>query len=84
MGTSEPFGAMTVTLVDTGDNTMTGGRLKLVKDYVKEETLALTYGDGVGDINISSLIAFHKQHGKQATLTVTRPPGRFGAVDWIQ
>jgi glucose-1-phosphate cytidylyltransferase len=75
---SEPW---TVTLVDTGENTMTGGRLKRVRDYVKdEEMFCFTYGDGVGDVDISSLIAFHKQHGKQATLTATRPPGRYGAL----
>jgi len=70
-----------VTLVDTGENTMTGGRLKKVKEYVKdEEAFCFTYGDGVGDIDISSLIKFHKDHGKQATLTATRPPGRYGAL----
>jgi glucose-1-phosphate cytidylyltransferase len=70
-----------VTLVNTGENTMTGGRLKKVKEYVKdEEAFCFTYGDGVGDIDISSLIKFHKDHGKQATLTATRPPGRYGAL----
>jgi len=71
----------TVTLVNTGENTMTGGRLKKVKEYVKdEEAFCFTYGDGVGDIDISSLIKFHKDHGKQATITATRPPGRYGAL----
>jgi glucose-1-phosphate cytidylyltransferase len=71
-----------VTLVDTGDESMTGGRLRRVADYIKnEEAFCFTYGDGVGDINISRLIAFHKQHGKAATLTATYPPGRFGALD---
>ena len=75
---SEPW---TVTLVDTGENTMTGGRLKRVREYVKdEEAFCLTYGDGVGNIDITRLIQFHKAHGKQATLTATRPPGRYGAL----
>lgn len=71
----------TVTLVDTGDNTKTGGRLRRVRDYVKdEEAFCFTYGDGVGNVDISALIAFHRQHGRQATLTATRPPGRYGAL----
>jgi glucose-1-phosphate cytidylyltransferase len=75
---TEPW---SVTLVDTGEHTMTGGRLKRVFDYIKdEESFCFTYGDGVGDINISELIAFHKSHGKLATLTSTRPPGRYGAL----
>jgi glucose-1-phosphate cytidylyltransferase len=75
---AEPW---TVTLVDTGENTMTGGRLKRVCEYVKdEEAFCFTYGDGVGDVDITALIAFHQQHGKQATLTATRPPGRYGAL----
>jgi len=70
-----------VTLVDTGENTMTGGRLKKVKEYIKdEEAFCFTYGDGLGDINISALIDFHYRHGKQATLTATLPPGRYGAL----
>jgi len=70
-----------VTLVDTGENTMTGGRLKRVKDYVKdEEAFCFTYGDGVGNVDITRLIQFHQAHGKQATLTATRPPGRYGAL----
>lgn len=70
-----------VTLVDTGENTMTGGRLKRVRKYLnEEEPFCFTYGDGVGDIDITSLIDFHKQHGKLATLTATRPPGRYGAL----
>jgi len=76
---AEPW---TVTLVDTGDTSMTGGRLGRVADYVKdEEDFCFTYGDGVGDIDISAVIDFHKQHGKQASLTATYPPGRFGALD---
>jgi glucose-1-phosphate cytidylyltransferase len=71
-----------VTLVDTGDGSMTGGRLGRVADYVKnEEAFCFTYGDGVGDIDISATIAFHREHGKAATLTATFPPGRFGALD---
>jgi len=71
-----------VTLVDTGDSTMTGGRLLRVADYIKnEEVFCLTYGDGLGDNDIASAIAFHKSHGKAATLTATYPPGRFGALD---
>jgi len=75
---AEPW---TVTLLDTGEDTMTGGRLKRVREYVKDdEAFCFTYGDGVGDVDIAALIAFHQQHGKQATLTATRPPGRYGAL----
>jgi glucose-1-phosphate cytidylyltransferase len=71
-----------VTLVDTGEETMTGGRLKRVSGYIDDhEPFCLTYGDGVSDVNIAELVAFHKQHGLQATLTATYPPGRFGALD---
>jgi glucose-1-phosphate cytidylyltransferase len=71
-----------VTLVDTGEDTMTGGRLKRVADYVKdEEAFCFTYGDGVGDVNITELVAFHKAQNVKATLTGTIPPGRFGALD---
>ena len=70
-----------VTLIDTGEHTMTGGRLKRVKEYVKnEEAFCFTYGDGVGDININELVAFHKAQRVKATLTATVPPGRFGAL----
>lgn len=70
-----------VTLVDTGEDTLTGGRLKRVADYVKdEESFCFTYGDGVADINISALVAFHKQHAKWATVTAVQPPGRYGAL----
>ena len=70
-----------VTLVDTGENTMTGGRLKRVKSYLeKEEMFCFTYGDGVGDIDISKLISYHKNHKKLATLTATRPQARYGAI----
>ncbi|CAH8182282.1 glucose-1-phosphate cytidylyltransferase [Vibrio aestuarianus] len=76
---AEPW---TVTLVDTGDNSMTGGRLGRVADYLKdEEAFCFTYGDGVGDVDITKTIEFHKSHGKNATLTATFPPGRFGALD---
>jgi glucose-1-phosphate cytidylyltransferase len=71
-----------VTLVDTGDNTMTGGRLRRVAEYVKDdECFCFTYGDGVSDVDITATIAFHCNHGKKATLTATYPPGRFGAID---
>jgi glucose-1-phosphate cytidylyltransferase len=71
-----------ITLVDTGDNSMTGGRLKRVADHLEnEELFCLTYGDGVGDVDINAVIKFHKNHDKLATLTATYPPGRFGAVD---
>jgi glucose-1-phosphate cytidylyltransferase len=73
---SEPW---KVTLVDTGEDTMTGGRLKRVKDFIGNETFCLTYGDGVTDLDISKLIAFHKQQGTKATLTAVQQPGRFGA-----
>ena len=76
---AEPW---TVTLVDTGDNSMTGGRLGRVAEYIKnEEAFCFTYGDGVGDIDIKASLEFHKKHGKEATLTATYPPGRFGALD---
>lgn len=68
-----------VTLVDTGLHTMTGGRLKRVASYIGNETFCLTYGDGVSDVNISELIAFHKSQGTMATLTAVQQPGRFGA-----
>jgi len=77
-GSSEPW---SITLVDTGDNTMTGGRLKRVQRYLKdEEVFCFTYGDGVGDINILNLITFHKKHKKLATVTATRPQARYGAL----
>jgi glucose-1-phosphate cytidylyltransferase len=70
-----------VTLVDTGEGTMTGGRLKRVADYLKnEESFCFTYGDGLSDLDISREIAFHKQHGKLATVTAVQPPGRYGAL----
>ena len=75
---SEPW---TVTIVDTGAETMTGGRLKRVRHLLGEQTFCMTYGDGVGNVNIRALIDFHKSHGKLATLTAAAPPGRFGALD---
>ena len=72
---SEPW---TVTLVDTGEDSMTGGRVKRVADYIGNETFCLTYGDGVSNVNIDELIMFHKNHGRKATLTAVRQPGRFG------
>lgn len=70
-----------VTLVDTGESTMTGGRLKRVRKYLGEETFCMTYGDGVADIDLAALLAFHRNHGKQATVTAVQPPGRFGALE---
>jgi glucose-1-phosphate cytidylyltransferase len=70
-----------VTLIDTGEETMTGGRLKRVADFLKnDDCFCMTYGDGIGDVDIGGLINFHKEHGKLATLTATQPPGRFGAL----
>lgn len=75
---AEPW---TITLVDTGEDTLTGGRLRRVRDYVQhEDAFCFTYGDGVSDVDITKLIHFHYSHGKQATLTATRPPGRYGAL----
>jgi glucose-1-phosphate cytidylyltransferase len=68
-----------VTLVETGDRTLTGGRLKRVKDYIGEGTFCLTCGDGVSGVDIRTLIAFHRAQGALATLTAVQPPGRFGA-----
>ncbi len=70
-----------VTLVDTGINTMTGGRLKRVKEYLENETFCFTYGDGVSDVNISNLIEYHKNQKTIATLTSVQPPGRFGTLN---
>ncbi|MDD5456354.1 MAG: glucose-1-phosphate cytidylyltransferase [Candidatus Margulisbacteria bacterium] len=75
---SEPW---KVTLVDTGPNTMTGGRIKRIQKYVGNESFMLTYGDGVADVNIKELVKFHKSHGKLATLTSVQTEGRFGAID---
>lgn len=75
--TTEPW---KVTLVDTGISTLTGGRLRRVRDYIGDETFCFTYGDGVSDIHIGDLIEFHRAQGHLATLTATQPAGRFGAV----
>lgn len=76
---SEPW---KVTLVDTGEQTLTGGRLRRVAQYLRDdEAFFFTYGDGVADVDISATLAFHRHHGKQATLTAAAPPGRFGALD---
>jgi glucose-1-phosphate cytidylyltransferase len=69
-----------ITLIDTGENTQTGGRLKRVADYLDDD-FCMTYGDGVGSVDIAASIAFHKQHGKFATMTAVQPPGRFGAFE---
>lgn len=76
--TAEPW---TVTLVNTGLDTMTGGRLKRVQKYLKDETFMLTYGDGVGNVDLNNLLEFHRKHGKAATVTSIQPGGRFGALD---
>ncbi len=68
-----------VTLVDTGENTMTGGRIKRIQDYIGDEAFCLTYGDGVTDLDIKKLVAFHKDQKALVTLTAVQPPGRFGA-----
>ncbi len=77
-GRAEPW---RVTLVDTGAGTMTGGRLRRVRDYIGNEPFCLTYGDGVADIDIAALMKFHAGHGRLATVTAVSPPGRFGALD---
>ena len=69
-----------VTLVDTGETTMTGGRIRRVRDYIGDDTFCLTYGDGVSDVDITASIGFHRAHGLLATLTAVQPPGRFGAL----
>ncbi len=70
-----------VTLVETGINTMTGGRLKRVREYLGNEDFFMTYGDGVSNVDINALLAYHKQEGRQATVTAVRPSGRFGALE---
>lgn len=76
--TAEPW---RVTLVDTGENTMTGGRIRRIRQHVEKEDFCLTYGDGVSDVNISELIAFHRNQKALATLTAVQPPGRFGVIE---
>ena len=73
-----------ITLIDTGDDTMTGGRLKKVKAYVGKDDFCFTYGDGVSNVDVRKLIAFHKERGTLATLTAVQPPGRFGALNMEQ
>ena len=75
---SEPW---KVTIVDTGDTTQTGGRLRRVSNFIGDETFCFTYGDGVGDVNIAKTVAFHREQGRRATLTGVRPPGRYGALE---
>src|SRR3990172_3409681 len=70
-----------VTVVDTGDSTQTGGRLRRVRQYVGNETFCFTYGDGLGDVDIAKLLAFHRDAGTLATVTAVQPPGRFGELD---
>jgi glucose-1-phosphate cytidylyltransferase len=70
-----------VTLIDTGAGTLTGGRLKRVRDYVGDDSFCFTYGDGVADIDIGALIEFHRSHGKKATVTAIQPPGRYGSLN---
>jgi len=71
-----------ITLIDTGEGTLTGGRLKRVADYVEgEDEFCMTYGDGLSDIDISATITFHREHGRLATVTAVKPPGRFGALE---
>lgn len=70
-----------ITLIETGETTMTGGRLKRVREYLGEEDFCFTYGDGIGAVNVAEIIDFHQGHGKLATLTATQMPGRFGALD---
>ena len=71
-----------VTLIDTGEGTLTGGRLKRVADYVEgEDEFCMTYGDGLSDVDISATITFHREHGRLATVTAVKPPGRFGALE---
>ena len=70
-----------ITLVDTGLNTMTGGRVKKIQEYINEDTFMLTYGDGLIDLNINELVNFHNRHGKAMTMTTSQPDGRFGAVE---
>ena len=71
-----------ITLVDTGEGTMTGGRLKRVAEHIQDETFCFTYGDGVSDVNIHKLIEFHQSNKRKATLTAVNPPGRFGSLEF--
>lgn len=78
---SEPW---KITLVDTGLETMTGGRIKRVKEFINDEPFMLTYGDGVSDINLGELVEFHHSHGKKVTMTCVQPEGRFGAISALE
>ncbi len=80
-GNAEPW---RVTLIDTGESTLTGGRLKRVREHIGNETFCFTYGDGVSNINITQLVQFHQAQGTLATLTAVQPPGRFGAIALAQ
>jgi glucose-1-phosphate cytidylyltransferase len=73
-----------ITLIDTGNESMTGGRIKRIQPYINNETFMLTYGDGVGNINIAELLDYHKQHGKHCTVTSVQPSGRFGALNILE
>ena len=77
---SKKFQDWKVNLVDTGERTMTGGRVKRMKEFIGNETCLLTYGDGLSNINLNSLIDFHRKHGKLVTVSAVRPPARFGAI----
>ncbi len=79
--TSEPW---TVTLVDTGSDTATGGRLRRVRRFLDDETFCATYGDGVGSVNVAELLQFHREQRTLATLTAVQPPGRFGVIDFSE
>lgn len=76
-----PSEKWSVTMIDTGLDTMTGGRIKRVRDYIGKETFCLTYGDGVADLDVSEVVAFHRSHGKKATVTAVPSPGRFGILE---
>jgi len=78
---AEPW---TVTLIDTGEGTKTGGRLKRVREYLDDEDFCFTYGDGVGNVDITSLVRFHQEQKTLATVTAVQPPGRFGSLDLEQ
>ena len=71
-----------VTLVETGDDTMTGGRVKRALEYIDDDAFCMTYGDGLGDVDVTALVDFHRAQGTQATLTAVQPPGRFGVLAW--
>jgi glucose-1-phosphate cytidylyltransferase len=77
----EPLESWQVHLVETGDRTNTGGRLRLLARWLRDETFFLTYGDGVSDIDLDDLLAFHRAHGRLATVTAVRPPARFGGLE---